>query len=76
MGGQRSLWLRSTDDIIAPISVIELVSCKSCKSGCTTDRCACYRVGEGCTEFCGCGDVCENVDGKKADNDEQADEQE
>ena len=52
----------TTNDLIAPVSVVELVSCKSCKTGCNTKRCACYRVGEACTDFCGCGEYCENVD--------------
>ena len=46
----------TTDDLIAPVSIIELVSCKSCQTGCVTNRCACFRVGEACTDFCGCGE--------------------
>ena len=58
----------TTEELIAPVSMIELVSCK-CKKGCKETRfCACKRSGENCTDFCGCCEHgCENTDGVHAD---------
>ena len=56
----------TSDDPIAPNSIIELVSC-NCSKGCNTQRCSCRSYNEPCTDYCGCnhGDIsCENTDMK------------
>ena len=50
----------TTDDDIAPFSVINLVSCQ-CKLKCNK-RCGCFINGLVCTDFCNCSDFCENTD--------------
>ena len=50
----------TTDDDIAPCSVINLISCQ-CKYKCHK-RCGCCTNGLVCTDFCNCGDTCENTD--------------
>ena len=61
----------STDEVIAPISTIEMVSC-NCKKGCKLKhRCSCKRSGENCTDFYGCKQseyICENTDGVPEEN--------
>ena len=50
----------TTNDNIAPFSVINLVSCQY-KHKCNK-RCGCLMNGLVCTNFCNCGDTCENTD--------------
>jgi len=50
-----------TDDLPAPIGLIELCLC-SCKTTCQTDRCSCQKNKLVCTEMCKCTDSCENVE--------------
>ena len=50
----------TTDDDIAPCSVINLISCQ-CKYKCHK-RCGCRTNGLVCTDFCNCGDTRENTD--------------
>ena len=52
----------TTKTPIAPDSVIQLISCKCIKGGCTKN-CSCLRSGENCTDFCGCSG-CQNTDPK------------
>ena len=61
--------------LIAPMLVIELVSCKSCTTGCNNNRCACKRDGEPCTDFCGCDDSCENMDGAYSNEGQMSDDE-
>ena len=51
----------STRDDIAPEHLITLVSC-NCKGACSTNHCTCKKNNVACTDFCGCGDSCENSD--------------
>ena len=51
----------STRDDIAPEHLITLVSC-NCKGACSTNHCTCKKNNFACTDFCGCGDSCENSD--------------
>ena len=48
-----------TDDLPAPIALIELSSC-SCKSQCSSNRCRCRKNGFSCTDMCKCIE-CHNV---------------
>ena len=56
----------TTDELIAPVSTIELVS-YNCKARCKESRFyACKRSEENCTDVCGCTNSdsgCENKDG-------------
>ena len=53
-------WMpKTTGGSIAPESVIELISC-GCRGKCQRN-CRCGNVGQICTDFCRCGDLCENV---------------
>jgi hypothetical protein len=56
-----------TDDLPAPVGLVELSMC-SCKGSCQTNRCSCYKSGWVCTGMCKCLDVCENYE-KEDDND-------
>ena len=50
----------TTDDDIAPCSMINLISCQ-CKYKCHK-RCGCWTNGLVCTDLCNCGDTCGNTD--------------
>ena len=50
-----------TDDPVAPQALLKMTSCKSCKL-CSDGRCTCNLANVSCTEFCGCGEFCENTD--------------
>lgn len=66
----------------APKSILELVSCKRCKS-CSTRRCPCTSKGFKCTDSCGCDPAsCENSEdsgrhivGEDSDGDEDEDDE-
>ena len=61
-------WIpKTTDGLVASVSVIELVSC-GCKGTCLKNHCSCQREGQNCTDFCSCGDLCENMDPKPSLN--------
>jgi len=51
----------TSDDPIAPDSVVELISC-GCKGACKSKRCSCRKVDVCCTDLCSCNDACENSD--------------
>ena len=60
--------LLTSDILIAPKAVIDLVSCKCPKGFCTTRQCGCVNSNNTCTQFCGCDeDKCENTDPLKYD---------
>ncbi|MEO0688203.1 MAG: hypothetical protein AAFY76_24880 [Cyanobacteria bacterium J06649_11] len=69
----------TTDELPAPIGLIELSMC-SCKQDCSTARCHCRKNKLICTDMCKCSDKCEN-DGVEDDDeglvwDESDDEEE
>ena len=49
-----------SDAYIAPKDIIELISC-NCGGNCNDRRRRCVK-NVVCTDFCGCGDTCENAD--------------
>ena len=49
----------SKDDI-APKELIDLVSC-NCNGDCSKGRCTCKKNSVACTDFCGCGEECQNT---------------
>ena len=49
----------TTDNRIAPDSVIELISC-NCRT--CQKKCSCRKKQNNCTDFCGCTNLCENTD--------------
>ena len=51
----------TTEDAIAPEELITLVSC-NCNGNCSNNLCTCKKNNVACTDFCGCGDLCENID--------------
>ena len=55
---------QTTENKIAPDSVVQMVSC-NCQKGCVKG-CNCQKHGEPCTDFCGCtaatADDCQNTD--------------
>ena len=51
----------TTDDPVAPQALLEMTSCKSCKL-CSDGKCTCNLANVSCTDFCGCGEFCENID--------------
>ena len=51
----------TSEDPIAPDSVIELVNC-GCKTGCKLLRCSCRKNDICCTDLCACFYFCENTD--------------
>jgi hypothetical protein len=58
----------------APQGIMDTLMC-GCKTGCTTDRCRCHRVGMTCSELCDCSDLCLNdeagaISDEDTDNDE------
>lgn len=59
----------TTDELPAPIGLIELSMC-SCKTDCSTARCTCRKNKLICTDMCKCSDECENDD---VDNDDDDD---
>ena len=59
----RGLLPVSTADEIAPEFLVSLVSC-NCKRECDSNRCSCKKNNVACTDFCGCGELCQNTDGK------------
>ncbi len=44
----------------APVSLIEMTTCKCKKSQCRTQRCSCKAARMPCTDLCQCGEQCEN----------------
>ena len=50
-----------SDDPVAPQALLERTPCKSCKL-CSDGRCTCNLANVSCTDFCGCGEFCENTD--------------
>ena len=56
-----------TLDNVAPEELVELVSC-NCKGDCTKRWCKCKKNNVPCTDFCGCGDICQNTDAPPTDN--------
>ena len=50
-----------TAEEIAPGDLISLVSC-SCNGDCSNAHCTCKKNNVACTDFCECGDSCENTD--------------
>ena len=68
-----------TVDSIAPEEIVELVSC-NCGGDCSKGWCTCKKNGVPCTDFCGCGDECQNTDAPptnaalNADNGDEEDE--
>ena len=56
----------TTDIEIAPKAIIELVAC-NCGGECSNLRCKCKKNNVSCTDFCGCNEMCENVDVKISD---------
>ena len=59
-----------TDKPIAPEGLIRKVTC-SCKSGCGSDRCGCYKLRIPCNNLCKCTDDCMNND-QDLNNDEDS----
>ena len=51
----------TTDNMIAPSSLMQLVSCNYKGNG-QTKRCVCLKNNVKWTDFCGCNDKCENTD--------------
>ena len=51
----------STEDEIAPEDIVTLVSC-NCNGECSNNHCTCKKNNVACTDFCGCGDSCQNTD--------------
>ena len=56
----------TTDIEIAAKAIIELVAC-NCGGECSNLRCKCKKNNVSCTDFCGCNEMCENVDVKISD---------
>jgi len=57
-------------DEMAPADLLEPLQCKSCKTGCTTNRCICFKMGNKCNSTaCGCKS-CKNIN-KPIDVDER-----
>ena len=54
-----------TDNLPAPLALIELSSC-SCKSSCTNNRCKCRKNGFICTDMCKCTE-CKNNESESKD---------
>ena len=52
---------KCTEDEVAPEDLITLVSC-NCKGECSNNHCTCKKNNVACTDFCGCGDACQNTD--------------
>ena len=51
-----------TDLPPAPQKILEVIRCKTCKSGCTTACCTCRKNGLDCSMACGeCRGVCGNI---------------
>ena len=66
-----------TAEEIAPEDLVSLVSC-NCNGECTNNHCTCKKNNVACTDFCGCGDSCQNTDMRPPDNlgEEEDDEDE
>lgn len=66
-----------TDKAVAPPALLKSVSC-ACKSDCSSMRCGCKQLDFRCSDYCGCGDNCENqtpaTRGNQEDEIEEADE--
>lgn len=60
-----------TDNLPAPMALIELSSC-SCKSSCSNNRCKCRKNGFTCTDMCKCLE-CRNNDDEENEADEDID---
>ena len=56
-----------TANEIAPDDLISLVSC-NCNGDCLNNHCTCKKNNVACTDFCGCGDSCENTDMRPPEN--------
>lgn len=56
-----------TTNEVAPEDLITLVSCQ-CNGNCSKNICTCKKNNEPCTDFCGCGDSCENTDIRPQEN--------
>ena len=63
----------TTEDEIAPEELITLVSC-NCNGNCSNNHCTCKKNNVACTEFCGCGDSCENTNDVKGGEEEEEEE--
>ena len=61
-------WPILTDELPAPLSLIELSVC-SCKTKFATNRCKCRKNALQCTDMCKCVD-CENDDAHDASDNE------
>ena len=48
-----------TDKAVAPPTLLKSVSC-GCKSDCSSNRSGCKQLDFQCSDYCGCGDNCEN----------------
>ena len=59
---ENDVWMqKSSDGLVAPERVVELISC-GCRGTCQKDYCRIQTEGQNCTDFCGCSDLCENMD--------------
>ena len=58
-----------TDNLPAPLALIEL---SGCKSKCTSNRCKCFKNNLICTDMCKC-EPCENKEEHHDDNEEGTD---
>ena len=58
-----------TDELPAPVALIELSVCSCKKDKCDSNRCKCYKNNLQCTDMCKCED-CKNTD----DNDRLVEE--
>lgn len=60
-------WIITNEDISidwmdlppAPKAILELLKC-GCTTGCSGNRCTCFKNRMPCTDCCGCSDACEN----------------
>ena len=48
-----------TDKAVAPPTLLKSASC-GCESDCSSKRCRCKQLDFQCSDYCGCGDNCEN----------------
>ena len=63
-----------TDGLIAPANVLELVSC-NCDGKCSSRKCSCVKNNVVCTDYCGCGEYCENTDVSPNINDDDIEDE-
>ena len=57
----RTVFPVCSKDDIAPEVLIDLVSC-NCSGDCSKGWCTCKKNTVACTDFCGCGEECQNTD--------------